>query len=655
MAADKFRTIKGVQSSSDPFVFILSSESTDRVGDVIRQSGWQLENFLRNPIALFGHDHSFPIGVWEDVKVAGKKLQARLRLAERGTSARIDEIRGLIEQGILRAVSVGFRVLDYKPIDKNDPYGAWDILKSELLETSVVSVPANPEALQVAKSMGVSSDTLELVFRERSLPATRSQKTAGLAAPTSLKPKTRKELPMAGRFATQIAEAASKLETLRDQIEEITNKSIEEERDLDENELSEIEALETQIRKVEVSKSALEKAERALAKNSEGARPRAVPATAKADKAVDVLFKAAGAAAVAHLKKSSMEAVVAERYGDDPRVEAFTKAAVTGATTTASGWASQLVDDVLTGFIELLTPVSVYGPLANAGVALPFGDANSITMPRRTANDQVPGSFVQEAATIPVKRATFGSTTFNRFKMAVITSFSNELAEVSNPRIEGIMRQAIVEDTAISIDSNLLNVANAGVANVKPASPFNGGATQASAGADLASILTDLRFLMDTLSNANAGRSPVLIMNPARLSGLMYLTNANGSFVFRDELSQGRLMGVPVVVSTNVPAAVVYMIDAADFGTAFGVPMFAASEQATLVMADDDGVAPTMTATDGVTTAGSLNVSDAAGTTPPTAVRSMFQTYETALRMVLPISWGMLRPGTVAYITATAW
>jgi hypothetical protein len=146
-----------------------------------------------------------------------------------------------------------------------------------------------------------------------------------------------------------------------------------------------------------------------------------------------------------------------------------------------------------------------------------------------------------------------------------------------------------------------------------------------------------------------------MILNPARLTGLSLLTNANGSFVFRDEIAQGRLMGVPLIVSTNCPADHVFIIDCADFGTAFGVPEFDVSEQATLVMADDDGVAPTMADTNAISAAGSLHVSDAAGTTPPTAVRSMFQTWEMALRMVLPISWGMMRSNTTAYVTGVSW
>src|SRR5262245_18962092 len=84
--------------------FVLSDETPDRMGDVIMVDGWQLANFKRNPIALFGHRSDFPIGTWSDLR---KQLRGRLVMAPEGTSPRIDEIRRLIDAGVLKAVSVG--------------------------------------------------------------------------------------------------------------------------------------------------------------------------------------------------------------------------------------------------------------------------------------------------------------------------------------------------------------------------------------------------------------------------------------------------------------------------------------------------------------------------------------------------------------------
>ncbi len=156
--------IKKVEAAevSGDLTFVLSDGTVDRYGDTIEAKGWELDWFRKNPIALFGHDHDFPIGRWEDVRVEGGKLLARLKLAAEGTSARIDEIRGLIAQGILKAVSVGF-----KPIESEPMIGGVRFIRQELLECSVVGVPANPAALAVARSLHVSPETIRQAFGEQ--------------------------------------------------------------------------------------------------------------------------------------------------------------------------------------------------------------------------------------------------------------------------------------------------------------------------------------------------------------------------------------------------------------------------------------------------------------------------------------------------------
>ncbi len=117
----------------------------------------------RNPIALWQHDKNFPIGFWGDLRVEDAALRGKLRLAPKGASVRIDEIRSLVEAGVLRAVSVGFRSLEEerRPGSKS---GGKIYLKSELMEASLVSIPANPNALAIARQMKVSGDTLKMVM-----------------------------------------------------------------------------------------------------------------------------------------------------------------------------------------------------------------------------------------------------------------------------------------------------------------------------------------------------------------------------------------------------------------------------------------------------------------------------------------------------------
>ena len=99
--------------------FVLSDETPDRLDDVIMSDGWELKHFKNNPIALFNHNSNFPIGKWSNLRVESKQLRGSLEIAPEGTSERIDEIRRLIEAGILRAVSVGFRPIEHKERAEN--------------------------------------------------------------------------------------------------------------------------------------------------------------------------------------------------------------------------------------------------------------------------------------------------------------------------------------------------------------------------------------------------------------------------------------------------------------------------------------------------------------------------------------------------------
>ena len=209
---------KAVAEKGDGLEFVLSDGTVDRYGDIVEAEGWDLRNFKKNPIALFGHSSGFPIGTWANLRVEGGKLLGRLVLAAKGTSDRIDELRGLLEQGILRAVSVGFRPLDSDPIDPKQPWGAQRYKKMELLECSLVSVPANPAAIALAKSLKLSTETMSLAFGEHAEMRRRDVSATGENADsTHADPKrSRADLRPNSKDTT--------MKTISQRLEEATNK-----------------------------------------------------------------------------------------------------------------------------------------------------------------------------------------------------------------------------------------------------------------------------------------------------------------------------------------------------------------------------------------------------------------------------------------------
>jgi len=664
----------GTQSTSDPFTFILSDETEDRVGDVIRAKGWDLTDFKKNPIALFGHDNDFVIGTWTNVKVVGKQLRGTLELAQQGTSARIDEIRGLIAQGILKAVSVGFRIKEYEPFDKADPWGGWDILKSELMETSVVSVPANPNALALAKSLGVSKDTLKIVFGKEGVSATKLAATKGV---TASNPTQKRKVGTMNTIADKIKDGETRLEALKDEVKSINDNADTEGRDLLSDETDLIEEYASQADALSKSITGWKRTEQLMGQRAaDAAHTKATPthagakAKAKNDKPGDLFAKMAIATLQGERERKSAIQVAEERFGTtDDRVKALlqvvAKTATSVADTTTDGWAEQLAMNETGAFIQALTGNSIYAALSAMGTAIPFGNAASLTMPYRSGTGNVAGAFVQENGTIPVMQDHLTSKTFNRFKLAVITAMSNEVIDLSQPGILEIVRRAIMDDTAKTIDTHAISTM-VGVAGVRPPGLLNGAANQAAttpAGDALNEILTDLRYLRSIIQNANAGRAMAYLMHPTNADALGLVTNASGAFVFptiNGDNDTSTLVGTRVITSTHMDPTIVALTDAADWATAFGNPSFEMSQSTSLVMINNDGTDPSMyhstTDTPGVDVAGSVHPSDAALVTGgPAEVRSMFQTNASALRLILPISYGVLRAGTTAYITGVAW
>jgi HK97 family phage prohead protease len=144
----------------------ISTTSVDRDGDVMLPSGVDLSDFTKNPVVLFGHDSNrIPVGRAVAIHRRAQDIVAKVQFAERPKSLPDmqewvpDTIFSLFQQKILNAFSVGFTIQDSRPATKHDIARFGDgvrqiITKWNLLEFSVVPVPANQDALAVAVSKG---------------------------------------------------------------------------------------------------------------------------------------------------------------------------------------------------------------------------------------------------------------------------------------------------------------------------------------------------------------------------------------------------------------------------------------------------------------------------------------------------------------------
>lgn len=151
---------KADESRQNVISWKYSDEKPDRMGDIIRADGWELENYKRNSVILWGHAAGMdaiadePIGRSLDVRVEGKALYGDILFAV-DESERAARIYRLAKAGFISAGSVGFRPLKTEHIQDEAErtklgLGRFGIifLRQELLEFSLCAIPANPNALQ---------------------------------------------------------------------------------------------------------------------------------------------------------------------------------------------------------------------------------------------------------------------------------------------------------------------------------------------------------------------------------------------------------------------------------------------------------------------------------------------------------------------------
>ena len=135
-------------------LFTISKEVVDRDGDILRASGVDFSNYMKNPVFLsFHNSREFPLGKVTKFWVEGNEVKAIVyfpTLEELSTDPNnasekaklVDFTYHCYKTGMLNAVSVGFIPLEW--IETENGY---DILKWELLEFSAVAVPANQDAI----------------------------------------------------------------------------------------------------------------------------------------------------------------------------------------------------------------------------------------------------------------------------------------------------------------------------------------------------------------------------------------------------------------------------------------------------------------------------------------------------------------------------
>ena len=135
-------------------LFTISTEAVDRERDTINLQGWQLDAYRKNPVVLWGHNSYMPpIGRTVDIGTVAGALKAVVEFVPADmplVGEEADMIFRMCDAGFLSACSVGFRPLKFETakdrMDDDDWWPPVNFIEQELLEWSVVTVPANGDA-----------------------------------------------------------------------------------------------------------------------------------------------------------------------------------------------------------------------------------------------------------------------------------------------------------------------------------------------------------------------------------------------------------------------------------------------------------------------------------------------------------------------------
>jgi HK97 family phage major capsid protein len=244
-------------------------------------------------------------------------------------------------------------------------------------------------------------------------------------------------------------------------------------------------------------------------------------------------------------------AAAKEVYGERHPVTDFCGAAFK-ALITSSGPAGGFVvpPDYVNEIIELLRPMTVVRKAGPRVLPMPRG---TMTIPKGASPSTA--FYGSEAGPITVSKPSFGQVVASFKKLTALVPVSNDMLRYADPAIDAYVRDDLVQVLARRED--LAFIRGDGTADSPKGFRTFVPAANVIASADafsLTTVTSELGGAVVSLTQANVPMlKPVWIMHPRTLEYLWWVQNANGFYVFRDELEKGNLRQYPYFTTTQIP------------------------------------------------------------------------------------------------------
>lgn len=638
--------IKAVDEGKRTITGVATTPTVDRMGDIVEPLG---VNF-KNPMPLlWQHKSDKPIGwaKFDKPTADGITFEAELpEVKEAGALRdRIEEAWQSIKIGLVKAVSIGFSAVEYAFLKD----GGIHFQKVDVMELSVVTIPAQPDAVIYSVGKGID---LELVKRFDVGVA-----ALGTAADTSKRPGASgiSLKPTGNPTMKTLAEQLTSLENKRASnvaamgaamqkgIDEGRSSTTEEQQTFDTLN-AELKTIDEDIDRLRILEKAQLAAARpvqqqAAAQPSQIIVPGQVKITPQLEKGVALarVVKCLGIAQGNYLQAYEY---AKSAYSNHDAVVNVLKAAVAAGTTAHSTWAGPLVGDetsVFAEFLEWLRPTTILGRFGANGV--PSLTRVPFRVPLISQTSGGAGYWVGEGKPKPLTKFDFARTTLEPLKVASIAVLTKEVIRDSSPSAETIIRDQLGQALRARLDTDFIDIAKAASAGVSPASITNGVTPITSTGNDAEAITEDIRQIFGAFIAANnAPTSGVWIMSATTALALSLIKNPLGAFEYPNiTMNGGTFAGLPVIASQFVDGGMVVLANAADiFMADDGDVSVDMSNQASLQM---DNAPATQDATSGT----------------GTSLVSMFQTNSVAFLAERTINWMKGRASAVAVLDNVDW
>jgi HK97 family phage major capsid protein/HK97 family phage prohead protease len=536
------RVVRLSVSSEEPVDRWFGTEVLDHQPGSVR-----LKRFNDGASVLFNHGQDDLIGVVQKAWIEDKRLQADIRLAK---TARGDEIAGLIEDGILRSVSVGYRIHEILENVKTQEYRAVDW---EPYELSIVTVPADAS---VGIGRTIEADEREVLVRSveaLSPPQGNLNRSSTMNVDTPAPAGASADVSQtAGVKMTPVEHENKRKSAIQNlcranKIDERTERGwIESGADLHEVSEGILQVMVERGKDNTSSLATLGLTKRETQRYSLMAALRASANKNWAKAGFELACNKAVSERMHRLPRSEtsffvpLDVLISDMNGKRD----MTVAGVSGSNYLMS------TDNMPGSFIDLLRNTSV---ALRMGVTRMSGLVGNVTIPKMTAGNTAYW-LADETTQITESQPTIGQLALAPKNVAALTELSHQLMQQSSPDAESLVLSSIARDIALAVDVGVLRGSgNSG----QPTGIATTGSIGAFTGTSLAAA-----GLLDAQADVAASNALMpgcgYVTTPAVAALLMArpeLPSTGTTRMWKGNMAEGSIFDMPAMSSAQMSTA----------------------------------------------------------------------------------------------------